>query len=86
MRYRNKRTGAIIDSPSKIQGGNWIEVEEIDEDIMDDIDKDDTITLSKMTVAALKEFADEHGIDLGKATRREEIIKVIMESEEVEIE
>ena len=25
MRYKNTKTGAIIDSPCKISGGDWIE-------------------------------------------------------------
>lgn len=28
MRYINKKTGAIIDSPSKIKGSNWEKLEE----------------------------------------------------------
>lgn len=26
MKYRNKKTGAIIDSPCFISGGDWVEV------------------------------------------------------------
>lgn len=28
MKYKNTKTGAIIDSPCKISGGDWIEVKE----------------------------------------------------------
>ena len=28
MRYKNTKTGAIIDSPCRISGGDWIEVKE----------------------------------------------------------
>lgn len=26
MKYRNKKTGAVIDVNSKISGGNWVEI------------------------------------------------------------
>ena len=26
MKYRNTRTGAVIDASSKIAGGNWVEI------------------------------------------------------------
>lgn len=29
MRYKNTKTGAIIDSPFKILGKNWVEVEKV---------------------------------------------------------
>lgn len=31
VKYKNTRTGAIIDSPCKISGGNWIELKEEEE-------------------------------------------------------
>lgn len=30
MKYKNTKTGAIINSPCVIKGKNWIEVEEVD--------------------------------------------------------
>ena len=38
MRYRNTKTGAIIDSPFLIKGGNWV-VEDKKENKQDDLDK-----------------------------------------------
>ena len=38
MRYRNTKTGAIIDSPFLIKGGNWVVVDK-KENKQDDLDK-----------------------------------------------
>lgn len=88
MKYKNTKTGAIIDSPCKIYGGDWIEVEPPDEIKVVETEEqrtetEDVIDLSKMTVDELKRFATEVSIDLGKATKKDEIIKIIAESDEV---
>lgn len=80
MIYRNTKTGAVVDSPCVISGGDWIG------ENVDDEKADDDIRLSEMTVAKLKEFAAELDIDLGEATKKDDIIKVIMESDAVEVE
>ena len=38
MRYRNTKTGAVIDSPFLIKGGNWVVVDK-KENKQDDLDK-----------------------------------------------
>lgn len=100
MRYINTKTGAIIDSPCAISGENWQMVEEpvaipaevaakevMEPDLEEVIEENsEVITLSEMTVANLKKFAEENEIDLGKATKKDDIIKVIMESDAVEVE
>lgn len=93
MRYRNTKTGAIIDSPCTLSGGNWVTEEEfeeltaMDEDnedlIKEDLEDDgDVIKLSEMTIAELKELAAEHEIDLGVAKKKADIIEVILASQE----
>lgn len=39
--------------------------------------------IEKMKVAELKEYAEEKGIDLGEATKKDEILEVIKEAEAV---
>ncbi|MFK0524758.1 Rho termination factor N-terminal domain-containing protein [Paenibacillus illinoisensis] len=39
--------------------------------------------IEKMKVAELKEYAEENGIDLGDATKKDEILEVIKEAEAV---
>lgn len=88
MRYRNTKTGAIIDSPCTLSGGNWVTEEEfeeltaMDEDNEDLEDDGDVIKLSEMTIAELKELAEEHEIDLGVAKKKADIIEVILASQE----
>jgi len=88
MRYRNTKTGAIIDSPCTLSGGDWVTEEEfeeltaMDEDNEDLEDDGDVIKLSEMTIAELKELAEEHEIDLGVAKKKADIIEVILASQE----
>ena len=93
MRYKNIKTGAVIDSPCPISGPDWIPVREPEEvqevesvvEVVEETE-DDVITLSELTVAELKQFAIEHAIDIGKATKKSDIIDVIMASDAVEVE
>ncbi|MGI6086108.1 MAG: hypothetical protein ACOYIF_11865 [Acetivibrionales bacterium] len=96
MRYKNIKTGAVIDSPCPISGPDWVpvrepveevqEVENVVEVVEETEDDDDVITLSELTVAELKQFAAEHAIDIRKATKKSDIIDVIMASDAVEVE
>ena len=88
MKYKNTKTGAIIDSPCTLSGGDWVTEEEfeeltaMDEDNEDLEDDGDVIKLSEMTIAELKELAAEHEIDLGVAKKKADIIEVILASQE----
>lgn len=58
------------------------EIEKMDdfipeEDISDITDENGDICLDKMTVAQLKRFAKDNGIDIGSASRKDEIIQAI---------
>ena len=102
MLYKNTKTGAIIDTPCKVKGGNWIEVVEEEREVEEETEKEqeegeetqeeieeeseEVIELSKMTVNNLKNLAAEHDIKLGNATKKDEIIKAIMESDAFEVE
>ena len=69
MLYRNIRTGAEFDSLCPISGEDWVPVREAEEP--------KEVNLSEMTVAQLKEYALENEIDIGKATKKADIIKAI---------
>lgn len=52
MRYRNTKTGAIIDSPCTISGGDWVEytneakeiIEEIEDEVEEIIEVEETVS------------------------------------------
>ncbi len=67
MMYRNIRTGAEFDSLCPVSGEYWVPVRKAEK----------KVNLSEMTVAQLKEYALENGVDIGKATKKADIIKAI---------
>lgn len=78
MFYRNKKTGASFESPCKITGGDWEEVMEAE--ITEEPEEE--IRLSELPVPKLKDLAKELEIDLGEATKKDDIIAVILAAEE----
>lgn len=101
MRYRNTKTGAIISSPCKISGGDWVlegkrkepktlsepVVEKVEQiEEIEHIDDDDVVDLSKMSIAEIRSFAEANDIDLGKAKKKNELLEVIANSGIVEVE
>ena len=83
MKYKNVKTGAIVDSPFKIVGKNWIEVtqeeteglkqkQETEEEYVEE-----EINLEKMTKAELIDFAKEHGIKVNEKDTKAVIIETI---------
>lgn len=87
MKYKNTKTGAIIDSPFKILGKNWVEVEKDEKEGLQKTVEETTeeyveeeINLEEMTKAQLTELAKEHGIKVSekdtKAVMIEKIAKV----------
>ena len=83
MKYKNIKTGAIVDSPFKIVGKNWIEVtqeeteglkqkQETEEEYVEE-----EINLEQMTKAELIDFAKEHGIKINEKDTKAVIIETI---------
>lgn len=67
MRYKNTKTGAIVDSPFKVIGVNWELLEEIEvEQEVEQVDEyvEEEVDLEEMTNRELEEFAKENGIEL----------------------
>lgn len=48
---------------------------------VEDVPQNELKPLEKMTVAELKEYAEQHGIDLGDAAKKDEILAVILAAE-----
>lgn len=82
MRYKNIKTGAIIDSPFILHGDNWEKAtneapkEKVEEEYVEE-----EVNLEEMTNKELDEFAEEHDVQLSsddkknKSTRIDAIAK-----------
>lgn len=81
MKYLNKKTGAIVDSPSAISGGSWVEY--------DKQAKDKAPTKVKPKVEAPKDSSnltkeeiinelEALGIDYNPKAKKDELIKLMM--------
>lgn len=71
MKFRNKKTGAIIDLMTKVElTGNWEPAEKMK-----------VVTLSKRTKEQLIEYAREKGIEVDPESKKDEIIKAIAAAE-----
>ena len=83
MRYFNKKTGAILDSPSKIYGGQWIEYDKKDDiqeaptekvEVKEEVKKES----SELTKEEIMNELDALGIDYDKKAKKEDLIKLMM--------
>lgn len=84
MKYKNTKTGAIIDSPFKILGKNWVEVEKDEkEGVQKTVEEtteeyvEEEINLEDMTKAELTELAKEHGIKVSEKDTKAVMIEKI---------
>ena len=83
MKYKNTKTGAIIDSPFKIFGKNWVEVTDEKEGVQKTVEEtteeyvEEEINLEDMTKAQLIEFAKEHDIEVDEKATKSVIIETI---------
>ena len=69
MRYKNIKTGAIIDSSFNISGENWELVdgskkEQTETEVIEEEYVEEEVNLEEMTNKELEEFAKEHNIEL----------------------
>lgn len=60
---------AATNAAAKVESGAWVEVETEDK------------PLEKRSVAELKTYADENGVDLGEATKKVDILAAIRAAE-----
>lgn len=83
MRYFNKKTGAILDSPSKIYGGNWVEYDKKDEAQEESTEKVEAKnpveeSSTDLTKDEIMNELDALGIDYDKKAKKEDLIKLMM--------
>ena len=83
MRYFNKKTGAILDSPSKVYGGNWIEYDKKDDgqeaptekvEVKKPVEESSTDLTKEEIINEL----DALGIDYDKKAKKEDLMKLMM--------
>lgn len=83
MRYFNKKTGAILDSPSKVYGGNWVEYDKKDDaqeapkekvEVKKSVEESST----ELTKEEVMNELDALGIDYDKKAKKEDLIKLMM--------
>ena len=94
MKFKNTKTGVVIDLTAPISGGNWVAIGEVEEkptpkvkpevEIKQEYTQDETndFDLTKMTVDELKTFATENEIEL-LATKKADIIEEIAKAFEM---
>lgn len=85
MKYLNKRTGAILDSPSNCFGGEWIEYdskEAIKETSSEKINVEDKKPVEESSTDLTKEEIinelEALGIEYDKKAKKEDLIKLMM--------
>lgn len=83
MRYFNKKTGAILDSPSKIHGGQWIEYDKKDDaqeaptekvEVKKPVEESST----DLTKEEVMNELDALGIDYDEKAKKEDLMKLMM--------
>ena len=83
MKYKNTKTGAIIDSPFKIVGKNWVEVTRKESEGLKQKREtkeeyaEEEVNLEEMTKPQLIEFAKEHDIEVNEKDTKAVIIETI---------
>lgn len=81
MRYKNTKTGVIIDVPCRINGGDWVKYT-ADKKVEKPVQKtegyvEEEVDLEEMTKAQLIEFAKEQEIEVNEKDKKAVIIEVI---------
>lgn len=83
MRYRNTKTGAMIDSPSVISGGNWEEYK--DEVVVDskpdnvDIEDSEPDNVDELTKKDIMQELDAFGIKYNPKMTKGELYNLMVE-------
>lgn len=83
------RTGEVIDLPDAEAAALAAGSPDVFEIVVDTVpqvpdirDDSEELNLDEMTIAQLKEFAKENGIDIGNASRKQDIIDAIVAAAE----
>lgn len=85
MRYFNKRTGAIIDSPSPVSGGDWVEYDGKEavrktspEKTNVEAEKPVEESSTDLTKAEIINELEALGIEYDKKAKKEELLTLLM--------
>lgn len=83
MKYINKKTGAILDSPSKIYGGDWVEYTKKDAQeetphVEKSVKPEQVGNESDLTKADIMNELDALGIEYDKNAKKEDLYKLMM--------
>ena len=76
MKYKNIKTGVVIETTSKLIGESWISVDEIEQTISVETKEpkeeyvEEESNLEEMTNKELEEFAKEHKVKLSYDDKR----------------
>lgn len=85
MRYINIKTGAIIDSPSKIISKKWKVIEEVEaEEVEDELDEEDEEveeikSFEDIKVEEIKEELDFLGIKYNSKAKKQELYDLMIQ-------
>ena len=96
MKFKNTKTGVVIDLTAPISGGNWVAIGDVEETKptpkvkpeveikpkQEEVVETDDFDLTKMTVDELKTFATENEIELSE-TKKADIIEEIAKAFEM---
>lgn len=79
MRYRNIKTGAVIDSPSVIVGKSWERIDNKTTENKNTTEEytEEEINLEEMTIKELEIFAKEHGIEFTSDDKENKETRII---------
>ena len=83
MKYINKKTGAILNSPSKIYGGAWVEytkkdAQEVSTHVEEPVKPEKVENESDLTKADIMNELDALGIEYDKNAKKEDLFKLMM--------
>ena len=90
MRYRNLKTGAIIDSPCSISGGDWVaeettiaievEAKHVEVKVKEKIEKVEVPeeSIEGITIKQIKQELDAFGIEYNPKARKQELYDLMI--------
>ncbi|MEJ8751662.1 hypothetical protein WKS98_03375 [Lagierella sp. ICN-221743] len=80
MKYINTKTGAIIDSPCLISGGDWVEYgkQKPKKEVIEEVKKTVEEPSTDLTKEEVINELDALGIEYSKKAKKEDLIKLMM--------
>jgi len=80
MRYKNIKTGAIVDSPCLISGGDWVDMEKLEDEELEDKDVEDKDeNFNKITAKEIKQELDNFEIEYDSKSNKKELYDLMIQ-------